>query len=338
MQQDQYGAYRDYLGQGMRLEIGIPLSGGGVFRDWGVVVESGGDELVVQVSRDVLPANVRVDVGSILDVSVSVRKDEVYTCSGIVIDRDGGRVLRVRLFGNFTLRERRQFFRINLNLRVKYAPIEDGVRRDIEADWELRRDVEHMKFQGYDQFAIAAHKARFKPAQELDWRDMLWAETNLSGGGICMSFPERVRLDDLLALEIHLPLAPPRLVQAVAQVIHVMVPRPQKGGGTLFPAGMRFVMLDERDRDLLFRHISVSQIESLRTLADRRDLPAAGATPLRQPMTWRLAAVRALWAALVLFLAYYLGSLLVQYRRDAPPNEIQKTYEKAIRQYRHLGP
>ena len=335
MQDDYYAAYRDYLRDGMRIEIGIPLSGGGVFRDWAIITESREDELLAQISRDVLPTNVRVDLGSILDVSVWIRK-EVYTCSGIVIDKPGGRVLRIRLFGSFTLRERRQFFRINLNLRLRYAPVKDVARKDVQSDWEHRRDVEHMKFQGYDEIVIAAQKARYLPSAPLDWHEVLWAEINLGGGGICINLPEPVQPDQLLNLEIHLPLAAPRQIQAVAQVIHAMAPRAQQGGRS-FPAGMQFVFLDERDRDLIFRHISVAQLEHLRLLADRRVLPEPDRPRGEEPVTWQRVASRALWTILILILAYYLARYFIHYRQAGPSGEIQKTYEKAIRQYRHEG-
>jgi hypothetical protein len=335
MPEDFYQPYREHLREGMRIEIGIPLSGGGIFRDWAIISQSQGDQLLAQISRDVLPGNVRVDEGFILDVSVWIRKD-VYTCSGIVTEKLSGRVLRIRLFGDFTLRERRQFFRIDLNLRLKYAQPREGTRRDLERDWELRRDLEHMKFQGYDQFVIAAQKARHLPAIELQWQDILGAGINLGGGGISIRMPEPVQPEQLLNLEIHLPLTPPRQIQAVARVIHVMAPKVQKDGGVCFPAGMQFVFLDERDRDLIFRHISVTQIAILRKIADNRDrdepdLPASAEPAPR----WQQVVLRVLWLLLFLILASYLVRYLISYRQAGSPNEIQKTYEKAIRQYRH---
>jgi len=338
MQQDYYAGYREQLREGMRVEIGIPLSGGGVFRDWAIINESAEDELLVQISRDVLPANVRVEVGSLLDVSIWRQKD-VYTCSGIVTERLGGaRVLRIRLFGTFNLRERRQFFRISLNLRVRYALVRDGNRDDVERDWVRRKDVEHMKFQGYDEIVIAAQKARHAPAIQLDWQELLWVEVNLGGGGIRVGVPEPVHTEQLVNLEIHLPLTPPRQIQAVAQIVHVKLPKGQIGVGAVYKAGMQFLFLDERDCDLVFRQISVTQIDHLRTIADKRiemaePKPSEGSEPVR----WRQVVSRVLWALLFLIAATYLVNYFMHYRETAPPNEIQQTYEKAIKQYRHDG-
>lgn len=334
MKNDYYAGYREYLREGMRIETGIPLSGGGTFRDWAVVIESGQDQLLAQISRDVLPANVRVDVGCILDVSVSI-KQEVYTCSGIVTDKLGGRVLRIQLFGSFSLRERRRFFRIDLNLSVKYAIINDASRSDVEKDWVARKDLEHMNCQGYDEFAMAVQKARFVPRVKLDWHEMLWAEVNLGGGGLGIGLPEAVKPDQLICLDIQLPLTPPRQIQAVAEVLAVK-PKEKKGGGVYYDVGMQFAFLDERDRNLIFQHISVSQIAHLRKVADRRDiidLHEGSGSPAR----WQQGLRRALWGIITLTAVFYLVSYLIQYRQTGPPNQIQKTYEKAIRQYRQQG-
>lgn len=330
---DDYSEYRELLAAGMRVEIGIPLSGGGVFRDWGVISESEEDRLQVQISRDVLPANVRVDIGFILDVSIWLGK-ESYTCSGIVTDKLGGRVLQIRLFGRFTLSERRQFFRTDMVLRVRYDVVDDSSRKEVEMDWEVRKEREQMKFQGYDDFVIAAHMARFKPEKPIAWQDLLRAQLNLGGGGICLRLPSSARPDQLVNLELHLPFDPPRLVHAVGQVIHVKPPLVQRDGSNRYDVGMQFLFLDERDRDLVFKQISTVQIAHLRKIADKREVEV-GETPW-VPLTRRQILVRALWGLLFLLLAYALARYLISYSQAPHENEIQKTYEQSIRKYRHL--
>lgn len=333
MVDDYYAGFRQFLAEGMRIELGIPLSGGGVFRDWAVIRQSHQDELLVQISRDVLPANVRIDVGFILDVCVWVRK-EAYTCSGIVTEKRDGRVLRVRLFGSFTLRERRQFFRLALELRVRYALLTGGSRGDIEQDWEQRKLLEHMKFQGYDDFVISAQKARYQPALQLDWQELPLSEVNLGGGGMRAALRERLQPEQLVALEIHLPLPQPRVVHAVAQGVYVLSAREETDGRLSFGSGLQFLLLDERDRDLVFQHISALQIAQLKILADRREFPEP-AWPAPVELGWRQFVRRSLWGLLLLILFFYVIRSLVHYQEAGPPNQIQKTYEKSIKQYRH---
>lgn len=334
MRNDDYEAFRPYLQPEMRLEMGIPLVGGGVFRDWAIISESAEDKLLVQISRDVLPTNVRIDLGFILDVSITI-KDEVYTCSGIVVEKFGARILRIQLFGVFNLRERRQYFRLDINLKIKYALVTDESWSEVESDWELRKNLEHIKFQGLDEVALAEARARYGKPKEREWREMLRSEVNLGGGGIGIRLPEPVSPDQLICLVVHLPLNPPREIQAVAQVLMVKPPE-QRGRRMIYEAGMQFVCMNDKDRELIFQHISISQLEYLRETADRRDLTFAERSELSKAEKRRRLLIRILWSGLFLVLTSYLVRYFIYYEQEHPSNEIQRTYEKAIRQYRHL--
>lgn len=338
MKNDEYDSYRPYLQDGMRLEVGIPLTGGGVFRDWGIIKETGGeklDRLLVQLSRELLPSNVRIDPGFLLDVSITVKK-EVYTCSGIVHEKIEQRTFWVQLFGPFNLRERRQFFRITVEMKLQYAVVgADESWNDLEKDWTLRKELEHLKFQGLDEFALAAERARYGKPKERNWKMLLRCEVNLSGGGVGMRLPEPVGLDQFISLIIYVPGEPPREIQAVTQVLMAKPPE-QRGRKTVYEAGMQFVCLDDKDREIIFQHISRSQIEYLRETAERRDpvyVPKRELTPAEKR---RRLIIRVLGFILFLIICYYLTEYLSFYERVHPPNEIGSTYEKALKKYRHM--
>jgi hypothetical protein len=333
MQQDDYEAYRPYLQPDMRLEMGIPLTGGGVFRDWAIVSEFTDDKLLVQISRDVLPANVRIDVGFVMDVSVVI-KQNTYTCGGIVTAKDGARVMWVQLFGQFKLREKRQFFRLDINLKIEYALVTDEDRSEVEADWHRRKDLEYLNYQGFDDAALAAERALIGPVKERNWRKLIRTEVNLGGGGIGIRLPEPVAREQLICLVVHLPLNPPRQVQAVAQVMMVK-PGESRGRRTFYEAGMQFAFLDDKDRELIFQHVSQAQIENLRETASRRDLPVLERRERTPAEKRRLALMQGLWLVLFLILTFYLVNYLITYQETHPPNEIHRTYEKAIKEYRH---
>jgi hypothetical protein len=328
---DSYEEYRNHLHVDARIEIGIPLAGGGIFRDWATVRESAGDEILAQISRDVLPADVRIDEGAIVDVSIWIKKD-VYTCSGIVTEKVGEGVLRIRIFGSFTLRERRQFFRSYLPLKLRYAVLEQSNLDDVRCDWERRKDLEQMRFQGYDDFVIAGHKARYTPNLPLEWHDLPGSEVNLGGGGICLMLPQAVHPEELVALELYLPVTPPRQVQAIGKVIHAS-PRTTKGSES-WRAGLQFLFLDERDRDLIFRHISVTQVAYLRKMAHSRGPDLLEPAPVAEQTRRGRLIRQVIWSLVASLVACYLVWFLVQYQKDTP-NEIGQTYEKALRQYRH---
>ena len=314
--------------------MGIPLTGGGVFREWAIINDSAEDRLLVQISRDVLPANVRIDVGFILDVSVKIKED-IFTCPAIVTEKLEEKTLWIRLFGAFNLREKRQFYRMDISLKIKYALVTTETRNEVELDWELRKNLEAIKFQGFDEFALAAEKARYGRPVERAWRELLRSEVNLGGGGIGIRLPEPVQRDQLIVLVVYLPLNPPREIQAVAQVMMAKPPE-QRGKRTVYEAGMQFVFLDDKDRDLIFQHISVAQVERLRDTADRREPIVVARRELSQAEKTRRALMRTLWTVFVVVAIFYFFKFLDYYEKEHPASGIGGTYEKAIRQYRHL--
>jgi hypothetical protein len=324
-----FGEYEKYLSSGIRVEIGIPLAGGGVFRDWATVTDYSEDQLEVQISRDTFPANVRVDEGFILDVSVWVQKD-VYTCGGIVTDVSRDKHLKIHIFGIFTLRERRQYFRIDAQFRVKYAISGEFSRDLVKNDWQQRRDLENMTIEGYDAFVAGAQKARFTPVEKLVWKDMPAANTTLSGGGIRLRFAQKMLPESLINLELHLPLVPPRTVHTVAEVVYSLDPA-EGANQSLYPTGLKFIYLHERDRDLIFSYASIMQIAHLRKVGENRLQQDLVEVPT---ISWQVLVARVLWTIFFAILAFYFTKSLIKYKESGNSNEIKQFFEESIKTYR----
>ena len=129
---------------------------------------------------------------------------------------------------------------------------------------------------------------------------------------------------------------PPREIQAVAQVLMVKPPTEAKGRRATFEAGMQFLFLDDKDRELIFQHISVSQLEYLRRIADKRDLEEDVERTISQRERTRRLVTRSIGVVIFLAIAYYLFNYFAYYSAVHPANEIGSTYEKAIKKYRHI--
>ena len=126
------------------------------------------------------------------------------------------------------------------------------------------------------------------------------------------------------------------MVHTVAQTIHVKPPRVLRDGSSRYDVGMRFVFLDERDRDLIFKQISAAQIDHLRKVADKReDDDLFGPTEAAR-MSLRQIATRAAWTLALGLIAWALVRYFVSYNSSSYVNPIEKTYENSIRKYRHL--
>lgn len=159
----------------------------------------------------------------------------------------------------------------------------------------------------------------------------------ICGGGIRFLLPQQMAADDILNLELHLPLMPTRVVHAVAEVIHVMAPvRTANSPDLFFPTGLRFVHLEERDRDLVIRYISTEQLEQLRKLSSSLRYRTVEESVEKPRLTnWQRCLRWALWsivlgATLWLVIIYYQS-----YRAREQQNEIEETYGKELGKYRN---
>ena len=249
--------------------------------------------------RDQLPAGVVLDYGAILDVGVWV-KEQVYTCNAIIVEKKNAVTYTVQLLSSVTLKERREFFRIGVAMRLKYAfPPPDQTGNEVREEWGKRSELEYLKFMdaGSDfadsQMLFATHHHLRPSSQELQWVDSINTPATICGGGVRFKLPRKLREGEMLNLELHLPLKPMRIVHAVGEVIHVMEPVRSPGKASLeFPTGIRFKWIGTRDRELIIQYISSEQLEQLRRLsdslryqeeplADRREAPPGDLGDLR---------------------------------------------------------
>ena len=337
----EFAEYDQYFHTGLRVEIGIRMPNRDIFREWAIVQGYQDDLIEVKLSRDVLPANVKFDLGSIVDVGVWVR-DQVYTCNAIVVEKNGAVDFLIRLLSSVTLKERREFFRLGVSLRMRYAFPVGMTGGEIRIEWQKRAELEHLKVvEGVSNYLhspyIVSKWAHLKPSgPEPVWVESLDMPATISGSGIRFLLPEPPRIDEKIYLELYLPLMPARVVHLVAEVIHVMEPvRASSGPKRFYPTGMRFVYLEERDRDLIIKYISAEQMEQLRKLSDSlRFREESETAPLQAPRLYRVLRVLLLCVllglAIWLFYGYYEKS-----RHSGVKNEIEDTYGRELGKYRH---
>jgi hypothetical protein len=337
---EAFEEYARYFHADLRVEIGIRLPTRDIFREWGVVQEYHDDLIVVDLSRDQLPAGVTLDYGAILDVGVWVR-EQVYTCNAIIVEKKGVVTYVIQLLSSVTLKERREFFRIGVVLRVKYAfPPHDQTGNEVRVEWEKRAELEYLKHMdaGSDfvdsQLFFATHHHLRPSGSELQWMDNIGIPATICGGGVRFKLPRQLREGEMLNLEFHLPLKPMRIVHAVGEVVHVMEPVRSSGKSSIeYPTGMRFKWIDTRDRELIIQYISSEQLEQLRRLSSslRYQEPAADDPP---PLTWQQLLKRSIIALIIALLFYELTLYFIEYATSDNKSEIQSMYGQELGKYR----
>ena len=336
---NEFEEYGRFFHEGLRVEIGIPVSREEVFRDWAIVTAYSDDLLGVELSRDQLPERVRITYGTILDVGVW-RGPEVFTCRGIVTEKEGGKLLTMRLLGSVTLKDRRQYYRLNVPLRLKFALSDPKMmtKWQLEKEWEERRQREMDAFQArlgeYDAVLEPVLLRQRAPSvlPPLTWHDCPDIRAIIGGGGIGFKIPVRKEPGDLLGLELHLPLYPFRIVHAVAEVVYVLEPF-TLSKEPAFHTGLKFHHLDERDRDHIFEYISQVELERLREMSDRRRVRATDEARLDRDVAQakdRERSSNVLFLLIVLLILTLLLAYLVLYKSKDQDNEIGRQFRDSL--------
>jgi hypothetical protein len=330
---DDVNEYARYFPVGKRVRIGIPLSGGEVFREWALTTELDQDLLEVQLSRDVLPENVQVRIGNILELRVG-KEGSAFYCRAIIVSESTGNILLMRLIGNVISDELREYFRIDIYLPVLYTLLPSHNEREIRARWEeLRLSKEIASYPPEPDETPSVKAVRDKVAEHaLIWESLLPIVANISGGGMRINIPEQVQMNELLALEIFIPTSPPRILDIVGQVVYVS---DAGGDKALHATALRFKFIDEKDRDTIIGYISAIQLLRLREMRKRLLYTASRDESWedQNARRWGQKSRMILLLLLSLVVMAFLVKGMLSYYENREKHEIEKIFEESIKTY-----
>jgi hypothetical protein len=343
--------YASYYSSGMKIGVGIPLPNSEVFRDWAVISEIDEDLVSLQLSRDQLPEGVDLHVGQIVELRGG-RDDTAYSCRAIIVNEGQARQILLRLIGEIVTDELREFYRIDAFLPIKYFASLEQNPGVLKKEWQVRRqkrlDDDMLRKQqrwdsafvsGSDELSPEQHQEQ--PDLEPDETDSLWdtivpLAASISGGGMRIIAPQGFDVGDYVPLEIMVP-EPRRIVEAVGRVVFCTRNYGAPGERENFNVALKFVFIDERDRDAIVNHISTVQLKRIRQLREQFSLRSGddsnnGAGGAGQS-SWRSNArnivYMALFAVIVVMLINYFHGYLIYH----PKSEIEETFETGIKNY-----
>lgn len=231
MQNGTYN-YKDYFQPGQKARVEVSLSGDTVFNDGAVVTEINDAEIRLRLSREKLPEGVLLRRELPLVVRVGVDGNS-YRCKGIVLDDHAEDDLRVGFVDRVTPEDQREYFRLSTDIPVILFNVTAGTAEE----------------SGTAGLRVAS-------------RDSLPRIVNISGGGLRTETEMRMTRDDIVYATFHLPLPEPKVVPVVAQVMHSeTLPRNE---GVIYSAGLRFMHINERDRDAIVRYVCNEEIKRIR--------------------------------------------------------------------------
>jgi len=104
-----------------------------------------------------------------------------------------------------------------------------------------------------------------------DGGDIPSQAVNLSGGGLRMRMPSSVPAGNWVQVDIFLPIAPPRIVCVVAEVLRCNEVTLRLEKNPVFITAMKFIHIDEKDREAIIAFLFAEQRSQLQAEAERAD-------------------------------------------------------------------
>ena len=361
-----YDKYLDHFPAGMKVRVGIPVPGGQVFTDWAIIHDIDEDLIELQLSRDSLPAGVRLLLGTILDLRGG-KDDNGYSCRAIIVSEGYQRTILLRLIGEIVSDELREYYRIDAFLPLKYYLADGSSEVQLKKAWIAKREARHTEElerkqhqnrpwqrmvianeeelpeetlaqqeddtdsgEGIDDYADSLH--------DHSWDDVIPLAANISGGGIKLLMHHKFAIDELMPLEIYLPSEPtPRVIDAVGKVVFAAenLSAAKQLHQNSYNTGIQFLYIDERDRDAIVSYISNVQLKRIRALRDKyllRSLDREATHPLSKTPPINLLR-QAILTLLVTILIVMIALYFKNYSQNRPKNEIELIFEKGFKEY-----
>lgn len=336
--------YTQHYRVGMRIGIDIPLVSGHVFREWGLIIEMRDDFIQVRLSRDILPEEMKIEVGTIF-LLVTGKEGTGLCCRGIVVSESDRRLIPLRLISEVLVYERRDYFRLAAYLPMSYEICKGMTGREICDKWkdmrlfrawhwgELNEAVPMMTPLAPDQIG------RFEASRDLLRVKFIPMPANISGGGIRLKLPENPSVGDQIYLNFFIPFAKPNTIDVVGEVVWTSPVLASPGGKPLHYVGMAFHHIDERDRESIIRFISLEQLQQIqqKRMKESENVEHSSLfAPLDMKRVWRRRAISAIITiAILAAVAAWLVPILIEYySKGSDRNIIENTFDRGVEKYR----
>jgi len=346
--------YAKFFPVGIRVGVGIPMQNNELFRDYAIIRTLEGDLVEIQLSRDVLPADVNMQTGKVLELRIG-QEGKGYRCSGVYISDGADGTISLRLTGDVNSSELREFYRIETFLPFLIQVSQEHNMDKVLKAWRDRREQrlvqeaarrEEMRLKRRDLIFRTAEgefseegsegekpAAPQLPDDEWDHIDPVWdtvmaTSVNLSAGGFKFVTADHYDMDQLVILEVFIPASPPRIMDSVARVVFKNRNYFAGNDQEYWNVALQFLFIEERDRDAVVHLISNLELIRIRMLR-QKSLLADSFVANNKFGPLKMAFAALLLIALIALFSNYVRN----YSKSETKNEIQETFESGIRKY-----
>lgn len=341
--------YGQHFTSGLKVTVCVPMENNEVFRDWSVVESLEKDLLTLSLLRERYSGVVHLVNGITVDLRIGV-KDERYRCSGVLVRVEHSGMIKVHLTGSVTVAEPREYYRIDVFIPYRYELSKEQSLDVLIEKWRQKRQKMHERSAArraalastyptrligtaLDQSDPTGRRplARFRQ-EALDnsdvdesWNRVNACLINLSAGGFKFVTADDFQIDELVFIELFIPVSPPRIVVTLARVVYKTENDIIKEEKKHYNIAVHFVLIDDGDMDAIVSHIFKMDALQMR----RKPQP-----PVALPKTKNRRMSDLTIIVLILVLAIFIVSLYFYMSNHDLRDHIEGIFENALKRYR----
>jgi hypothetical protein len=260
-------AYEHYYKVGQQVKVGVRLSGTLLRESNGEITYIADNHVKVEILGGGLPAGLSPGKSD-SRVVLSGWSGWGFHCCDALLEESGSRnELSLRLVGSVEEKQRREYFRLDVMIPFVLNIPDIQHAGTIKEYW----NASLMRNRNAPPPDVFPSSKGYR-AITRDRQDLPPEAVNLSGGGMKVRMNAGIRIGNLVHVDLYCPLNPPRIVSVVAEVLRCNEVTLRIEKEPVFILAMKFIHIDEKDREALISFIFSEQRNQLKSETER-ELP-----------------------------------------------------------------
>jgi hypothetical protein len=255
--------YGNYYKVGQPVKVGVQLSSAGLRETNGEITSLQDDRVTVEILGE-MPSVLSGKKGASGFFVSGWSGWGFFRCDAVLDGAVSSKELAFRLVGDVEEKQRREYFRLDILLpvRLEVPAIQSPVA--IKERWNSSRGL--LANSPPPKMIPAGNAYRVELP---DGGDIPPQSVNLSGGGLRLRMSSFIPLGDRVHVDLFLPIAPPRVITVVAEVLRCNELTLRLEKDPVFITAMRFIHIDEKDREVIIAYLFAEQRSQLQAEAER---------------------------------------------------------------------
>lgn len=260
--------YSQYFKAGQQIKLSMQSSGTISREINGEIAEVAGNRARIEILGDALPDSLSARAHGTRLSLAGWSGWGFYQTEVLLENIVSAREMAVSFIGDIEEKQRREYFRLDVSLPLTIHHPEGQSPVGIREHWTAARNK-----------SMSAPPPRMAPTGKghrvmlPGGHDIQPQNVNLSGGGLRLRTPAAIMQGDLVHVDLYLPLAPPRTINIVGEVLRCNELSLRLEKESVFITAMKFIHIDEQDRESIIAYLFAEQRIQLQAESER-ELPS----------------------------------------------------------------